>query len=56
VAVHGRHGLELDERRALGLASLSLWIMGQYSGRGLGMVAGRREYMDARDGKLGASK
>jgi hypothetical protein len=56
MAVHGRLGLELDEWRALGVAPLSLWIMGQCSGSGLGMVAGRREYVDARHGKMGASK
>jgi hypothetical protein len=30
--------------------------MDQCSWSGLGMVAGRREYLDARDGKVGAFK
>ena len=54
MAVHGRPGMELDGRRAVGLAPLSFWIVGQCSGSGLGMVAGRRHFLDARDGKMGA--
>ena len=56
MAVHGWHGLELGKWRALGLAPLSLRIMGQCSGNRLGMVAGRRNFLEARDGKLGQRK
>lgn len=53
MAVYGWLGLELGRWRALGLAPLSLWIMGQRSRSGLGMVAGRGEYLDACDCKMG---
>jgi hypothetical protein len=43
VAVHGRYGLELGERRTVGLAAISFWIMDQCSGNRLGVVAGWRE-------------
>lgn len=56
MAVHGGLGLELDERRALGLAALSLWIVGQFPGNRLGVVAGRRDFLEAGDGQLGQRK
>ena len=46
--------MELGEQRALGLAALSFWRMGQCSRNRLGVVATRPGILAACDSKLGA--